>query len=312
MRLDDEAELARALGDTLLRDRPIQRLFNYRSSEFAFRSAPVEDGNYSFLVGCEPDEIEAAYLAARSAVDRTGRWPVATAGWWAGKPLAEELDEGRIWPLGDLLPPLSDVELEARVQARWEELDSYRFDDHWTELRHHVAMTEERVGSAPAEDQIRSALGDDPGELTLDRWLFDWEQQHEARIAEEPDRGGHRDGWFVPVGQPCGIVLTPTATPWLAAGLLDFYGTETRADTPFLFALLRRWSLRWGAEVVASFGTMLEFVVERPPTEPSDLIGLAVEHYAMAPCTLQLPGISVRDYARDLRGSDSWFLHERP
>lgn len=304
--------MARVLGGTLLRDRPIQRLSYFRSSEFSFRSAPLTDGNHSFLISCEPEEIEAAYLAARSVVDRTGRWPVVTAGWWAGKPLADELDEGRIWPLGDLLPPLSGVELEARVQARWVELDSYRFDDHWAELRHHLAATEERMGRSPSEAEVRAALGVDPGELTLDRWLFDWERQQAAPGHDDTDRVSGRDEWFTPVGQPCGVVLMPTATPWIAAGMLDFYGTETRAETPFLFALLQRWNSLWGAEVVASFGTMLEFSVERPPTDPSDLIQLAVEHFAMAPCTLQLPGISVREYARYLRGGDSWFLHERP
>jgi hypothetical protein len=312
VRLDGEGEIASALGATILGGRPVQRLSNVRSSERSFRSAPVTDGNHSFLISCEPEEIEAAYLAARSVVGQTGRWPVATAG-WSGLPLADELDEGRIWPLGDLLPPLSDAELNAKVRSRWDELDAYRSDDHWSDLRHHLARTEGRTGRAPSEDEVRSALGDDPGELTLDRWLFHWEHAHAPRAVDDgAARRDQRDDWFVPVGQPCGVVLTPTANAWIAGGLLDFFGADERAETPFLLALLRRWNDRWGAEVVASFGTMLELIVERPPTEPSDVIELAVEHHAIAPCTLMLPGISVREYADGLRGGGSWFLHERP
>jgi hypothetical protein len=68
----------------------------------------------------------------------------------------------------------------------------------------------------------------------------------------------------------------------------------------------------YGAELVAHFGTMLQFVVSRPPQTLDQAFALAVQQNAVAPCTLALPGVSLREHVRALMCVDKWFLHERP
>ncbi len=74
----------------------------------------------------------------------------------------------------------------------------------------------------------------------------------------------------------------------------------------------RHWEQRYGAELVAHYGTMLGCFVRNPPNNLSEAFELAKEHYAMAPYEFYVSSMSLRDYARGLVGSYSWFLHERP
>jgi hypothetical protein len=57
---------------------------------------------------------------------------------------------------------------------------------------------------------------------------------------------------------------------------------------------------------------MLQCLVSRPPQTVQDAWTVAREHDLAGECTLALPGIRLRDYARALIGWDRWFLHERP
>lgn len=57
---------------------------------------------------------------------------------------------------------------------------------------------------------------------------------------------------------------------------------------------------------------MLQFVVARRPATAEEALELAWQQYLVAPCTMLLPGVSVRDHARALLHIDRWFLHERP
>ena len=79
-----------------------------------------------------------------------------------------------------------------------------------------------------------------------------------------------------------------------------------------LIALLRSWRERFGAELVAHWGNMLQLVVEHPPTDADTAWELAWEQTLVAPCTIWLPGTPLREYARSLIGANRWFLHERP
>jgi hypothetical protein len=107
-------------------------------------------------------------------------------------------------------------------------------------------------------------------------------------------------------------MLMPTAHSWEVHAYTDFYGASHPYGHEALVRISREWSERFGAELVASWGTMLEFRVTRPPTDIATAYDLALQHSAVAPYTLVGPGVSVREHARALLHREWWLLHERP
>ena len=119
--------------------------------------------------------------------------------------------------------------------------------------------------------------------------------------------------WYEPrPNDPVGLVLLPIAEPCDAAAYLSFFGAEGDGRHEGLVRLMRDWQQRYGAQLVASWGTMLQFAVTSPPQTLEDAHALALQHVTVAPCTTVMPGVAVRDLAHDLRRSGGWFLHERP
>ncbi len=103
----------------------------------------------------------------------------------------------------------------------------------------------------------------------------------------------------------------PTPNGWDALAYLHWYAAVGRPAEAYV-ALGRLWERRFGAELVAHWGTMLQCYVDRPPRSLGDAWDLARMHDLVAPSTLALPGIRLRHYAPSLVGCDRWFLHERP
>lgn len=114
---------------------------------------------------------------------------------------------------------------------------------------------------------------------------------------------------FDPTGMPTYLVLLPTAHSWHALAYMHFWASGNAESH---LALLASWRERYGAELVAHYGTMLEFRVERPPRTLEQALPLAREQVAAAPCTTLLPCVGLTAHARALVGRTHWFLHERP
>lgn len=169
-----------------------------------------------------------------------------------------------------------------------------------------LEYTRRRLGIAPAEDEVLS-LGLRPDHVALERWLLDWEETRRPTVA--PAQGGHLK-WFEP--DNCALLLLPTAASEEVPAYISFYGAEGEGGHERLIALLRSWRERFGAEIVACWGTMLELNVTAPPRQLNQAFDLAVEHWIAAPPTLGLPGVSIRDHARALVDRTEWFLHNRP
>ncbi len=79
-----------------------------------------------------------------------------------------------------------------------------------------------------------------------------------------------------------------------------------------MIALLKYWHEKYGSELVCHYGTVLQLTTKTLPTSPDEAFQLAWEQQTIAPCTTILPGISLRDHARELLHTYRWFLHERP
>lgn len=109
--------------------------------------------------------------------------------------------------------------------------------------------------------------------------------------------------WYVP--ERAQFALLPTTSAWLSVAWLDYYGEEDKA---VLAACLRQWHEKWGAEIVASWGTMMQFVTPRRPEFGPDAVNLAYQQLTLAGNI----GLLEIDLARILSHVDTWFLHARP
>ena len=119
-------------------------------------------------------------------------------------------------------------------------------------------------------------------------------------------------GWFDPSDQPLALALLPITACWEIPAFLEFYGSEGVDGAARLMARLRSWKDRFGAEIVAHYGTTLEFAVPFPPPTYADALELAEAQIEIAECTTALSGLSVEDLAHLLVNRSTWFLHERP
>ena len=144
----------------------------------------------------------------------------------------------------------------------------------------------------------------------LERWLFDWENRNGGGNGVTGGDAAYL-GWFEPVNQPMALLLLPTPNSWETPAYIQWYGAEA-LGSPTVVAALREWNARYGAELVAHFGTMLQLVTARRPATPDEAFHLAWQQEGLAPCTTLLPGVSLRHHARVLLQADKWFLHERP
>jgi hypothetical protein len=79
-----------------------------------------------------------------------------------------------------------------------------------------------------------------------------------------------------------------------------------------VIAAAQSWHNSFGAEPVALWGTMVQFLVASPPADRELCWRTAVDHDRLGPDTLGGPGITVREHARALRVLNRWFLHARP
>ena len=257
---------------------------------------PVEELGFGrLLVRIQPEEVWPAWQAARSVVTASGRWPVAHTGW---DPYVE---------LTDVLPnPPDDGTTLTSALA----LD---LSTAWHETWRDIPLTDEWIPGLVAryglsEDQARGfvaqgALLDDVQRARL--------EQRVAAVAGDLDRIEvspyltDRDSlWFTPSGQATGIVFLTTDDPVAALADIDYFG----GAGPALVAAGREWHEDYSAELVAAWGTMLQFIAPRRPVSLDDAWRLAGQQLRVGG-SLQ---VDRDDLALALLRTDFWFLHERP
>ncbi|MEH0423688.1 DUF4253 domain-containing protein [Streptomyces sp. B21-083] len=102
----------------------------------------------------------------------------------------------------------------------------------------------------------------------------------------------------------CCLVLVPAHR---GSDALALIGWSAEAPLPLLCALLRSWEDRFGAQVVAVFGSELHVSVARPPVEAEHANLLALEHVlSTADNIVDDPPTPFPEYATDLVGRTSW------
>lgn len=272
--MSDADDVSRALEGTALQGKPV---------------LPGEGG--ALMIGdIDPARVLESWRAARGVVAHTGRWPVAVdPEWWYSD-----------------LYGLEQVELEAQVAA----LDESQIFERW--------MNDEPIaldGGQWIDDQfpggglsarIVTELPDPVLEYDLERWIHERLTEHPSLVDCIEERLQWDVGtraWYTP--SSVNLALLPTASPALAGAWPYYYGSESG---PALVAALQHWNTLWGAELVASWGTMLQFTVRRRPQPGDEAWELAGQHLAWAG-SLQRPQWHL---AQVLTRSDTWYFHDRP
>lgn len=255
-----------------------------------------------------PEDLLSAWQAARTAMPVTGRRPLF---------IDNDFQE---WPFPQIAPDhLARIDAAARTLDPWstEALQSWRDD--------------EPVDADGLNEAIEDAMGDDedgrllsavPGlaaemaknvplpttTSAVQKWVFD-------RVADNPDLTAKLLGpsgvgepsayldWFVP--ERVQLALLPTTSAWLPMVWHGYFGLE---DDEIMAACLWQWNQAWGAELVASWYTMLQFVVGHRPAFGPAAWALAGQQLALGH-NLEIPQF---DLAWDLSLRDTWFLHSRP
>lgn len=305
-------DLASALSGTALANRTIIDL-------------PILDtGQSAYALEIKPTEVESAWRVGHDVISRTGRAPLIVTCWGGRLPATgwenilrnEELFDR--WPYEQSTntsaanhSPAAILEAadEVDVAAFLEQLAARRAQvrDLQKSMRYELESTGHLCGTAPTPDDVaRASVGGRPIATTydLDRWLLDWERDHGG--SRDPHQA--REPWFDP--GMASLLFMPTPSSWDCLAYIHWWGMFEGAER--YIALGREWSRRFGSELVAHYGTMLQCLVSSPPTTVSEAWELGRQHDLVAPCTLALPGFHLRHYADALRGYDRWFLHERP
>ena len=146
----------------------------------------------------------------------------------------------------------------------------------------------------------------------LEHYLFNWKLYNlqESERLSQPDQTYLQ--WYPPEG-PFILLLLPIQNGWEALAYLDWFAASCAdCGTTIAMQLLKKWHEQYEADLVCYFGTILQFVVAKPPNTPESAFELAWEQTAIADCTIGLPGVSLRDHTRSLLVADRWYLHQHP
>ncbi|MEV0717139.1 DUF4253 domain-containing protein [Asanoa sp. NPDC050611] len=253
------------------------------------------------IADVEPTEVLETWQAAHALIAVTGRWPLLVADEWSDCVPRPEPD-----PRQPGQQELAALDAAARTVDPWTRFEHWSGEDgpetvdevpNYARGYHGIELGEDVLLRAPVPSTGRE----------LERWVYDRVLADPALAARVRDRVGYvvrTDYWFTPSSVT--LALLPAADPWLAARWISFHGAEQ--NTRELAAVLWQWHRRWDARPVASWGTMLQFTVERPPAPGDDA-------WAAAGQILGLAGnlsMARWELAAALPGGPAWFLHNRP
>lgn len=199
---------------------------------------------------------------------------------------------------------------KAEEETEWRQVDLEKIE--WQ-----VNQTKRYFGVAPSVSAVINAL--DPNNKTitqteLEAFLFKWEQQHanSSQFLARPDPTLKYLSWYEPSpDEGMGIMLLPTLSSWHALAYMSFWGAEGSIETEKTMTILKSWNQRFGTELVAHYGTILNLLSQRIPSI-EQTFQLAWEQDCVASCTIGLSDISLRELARALLHTKRWFLHARP
>ncbi|MGC4864680.1 DUF4253 domain-containing protein [Micromonospora sp. DT53] len=276
-RMDDAGDIAAALRGTALQGHPV--------GEGLGRTFLVEQ--------VDPARLLDAWHAAHAAMPATGRWPVFT--------LPGDLDHE---PDVD---ELADLDRVARTLDPWSVYQRYGREDAQDQ-----GKVERYVRAFLGDDMVAAALEQltlPTTSTALQRWTYDT-LLADPELAFRAFRGSEylvgTSRWHTwPEVQ---LVLLPTTSQWLAPAWVPYFGATRDNGIPALAAAMWQWDQRWGAALIAAWGTMLQLTAQRRPQPGPQAWELAGQLLAVGG-SLQCEQWQL---AIALTRGDAWFLHDRP
>lgn len=271
---------------------------------------PESSGETAWVARLSGDRPIDDWQLARDRLPQTGRWPLLCTSWGAATDAAKLSREFfargpyQHGTAADAVSPRAIVDAAesldpAEFLASLTDADPADADGLLQRWAHEWKQLDLATDELPS---IWAACGHD--RLRCERQLA---LRERALGVSNPEYG--RQSCFTP--DHTLLVLLPTAQAADSLAYIHWWGMGRGRPEGFV-RMLQHWSARYGAELYAHYGTMLEFKVSRPPTDFEAALALAREHELVAPCTLILPGIALRHYAEGLIDHPIWFLHERP
>jgi hypothetical protein len=283
-------EIGEALRWTILGSMPVRPPRNELPEGFPL----PPDSDVLVIDGVEPGRVLEHWRAARDALPSTSRWPIAVAPGAHGG--FRQVPDDELAALEGAIVGMDDSRMFPRFV-----FDVPRAQEVWREGLEHVFPGAGLLAMMAAE------LPDPVLDREVDRWIHDRLMADPSLVALVEERLQSHIGtraWFDP--DTVELALLPTTSPWLAIEWVSYFGAY--GDPPAFVAALKRWHSTWGAELVAAWGTMLQFTVTRRPQQGEEAWELAGQVLAWAG-SLQM---SQWELALVLARSDTWFLHDRP
>ncbi|WP_433288915.1 DUF4253 domain-containing protein [Micromonospora sp. CA-244673] len=249
----------------------------------------------------DPNRLHEAWQAAEALVPATGRRPVM---------ITDDFHGGlRFRPEPE--PGPSASELRAFAEAA-------ESSDPW--LVYHHYSEDDEVHEGEVEYYARGVTGVDltalvsdvalpTGRQALERELYDRllaDADLHARVLGSARFVTQTDYWYTPTSVL--LMLLPTSDVRSSGYWVDFFGAPTREYQRRLAEVLAQWRHRWDARLVASWGTMLQFQVDRRPTPGAEAWTAAGQLKALAPNL----ALSRWEVAVAMPAGDAWFVHNRP
>ncbi|MDX2230454.1 MAG: DUF4253 domain-containing protein [Leptolyngbyaceae cyanobacterium bins.349] len=284
-----------------------------------------ESNHCAFAIRTRYDQNLEAWTLMRSRLEQTGRYPVLVYSWLSNQNWEREVTENdffsRFYYQEERFQGQSQNTAPEAILARVPQADLATYLANWqafeadnldARVGDALAQTAARFGRSPTHSHMQALIqaGTITSLMELEQWLFDWEVQNfKEQQTATPEDLRYLE-WFEPRSSKV-LILLPTMHSWGALAYLHWYAA-CQATSEVAIAFLQRWHQHYGAELVGHYGTMLQLQVAQPPPTPTAAFALAWEQYALAPYTLQGPGVSIRSHARSLLSTNQWFLHERP
>lgn len=239
----------------------------------------------------EPDALIGAWRTCRRLVEVVGRWPVLVPIDWElyHEPEPAELSAFvAAAPTLDPWPRLISWVDTTPLTADELQIDAHPFDEEALRQKAIAELT------FPTTQPV------------VDRWTYDRlvRDRSPAGPTDQERQWGTTSVWYWP--KEAQLVLLPTTSAWLAPAWLSYFGT-LGMEREFIAACWQ-WHQRYGAEMVACWGTMLQFFVERPPALGDAAWELAVQLKAVGGSL----DVSTGELAFGVSQGNAWFLHDRP
>jgi Domain of unknown function (DUF4253) len=104
------------------------------------------------------------------------------------------------------------------------------------------------------------------------------------------------------------LALLAIDESWKATAILPWGNYNDNPEPAVHTAVLRRWSRRYGAELVSMTGDVLEMSVTRPPTSDQAALALAREQFSYSPDIVQQGVGDIETLAATLKNGHAWYF----